>query len=120
MSDDMTEGRRSWRRPRTLLRLAVANLAVGLVVLLAAGDRKTAEVWYKADANSLVGLQAFVEQKLDPDEIDPTLYFDYVLPVLELPAWVAAIVLLTLFDALRLAAACAVMCAWTRLRRERD
>ena len=115
MSDDAAE-----RRPRTLLRLAAANLAVGVALWFAVGNRTAAEVWYRADANSLVGLQAFVEQKLDPDPLDPTLYFDYVLPVVELPAWVAAIVLLTLFDSLRLGAVWAALRLRARWRRAKD
>lgn len=113
----MADGTATERRPRTLLRLAAANLAVGPALWLAVGNRTAAEVWYRADANSLVGLQAFVEQRLDPDPLDPTLYFDYVLPVIELPAWVAAIVLLTLFDASRLAAVEGALRLRARLRR---
>lgn len=97
---------------RVFLRLAICNLLAGLAVLALAGGRKTAEIWYKADANSLVGLQAFVEQRIDPD-----LYFDVVLPVVELPAWLAAMVLLTLFDALRLGVAAAAACALAAARR---
>ena len=49
--------------------------------------RAIADYWYAIDANSLVGLQALVEQRLDPDPDDPTLYFDVVLPLLELSLW---------------------------------
>ncbi len=98
----LENGNGDHRRQRPLLRLIVANLLVGAAMLLWAGGAKIAEVWYKVDANSLVGLQSFVEKTLDPNELEPTLYFDYVLPTIELPAWLGAIVLLTLFDALRL------------------
>ncbi len=107
------------RRARPLLRLAACNAAVAALLALPAGGRNIAEIWYAADANSLVGLQAFVEQRLDPDELDPTLYFDYVLPALELPAWLGAFVALCLFDAIRLYAARAALsgAAWLRRRR---
>jgi hypothetical protein len=53
-----------------------------------------AEEWARIDANSLVGLQALVEKRLDPNPDDPTIYFDYVLPALELPFWLSLAVLL--------------------------
>lgn len=101
MTDDDTAAP---ARTRPFVRLLAANVVVGVVLLIVAGGRSIAEVWFKIDANSLVGLQAFVEQRVDPDKEDPTLYFDYVLPMLEQPAWLGAIVLLTLFDGLRLLA----------------
>lgn len=101
MTDDDTAAP---ARTRPFLRLLAANVVVGVVLLVVAGGRSIAEVWFKVDANSLVGLQAFVEQRVDPDKEDPTLYFDYVLPMLEQPVWLGAIVALTLFDGLRLLA----------------
>ncbi len=92
------------RRVPLFLRLTIGSVIAGLVVLAFAGSQSIADTWYRLDANSLVGLQAFVEQKIDPDPEDPTLYFDYVLPVIELPMALGALVLFVLFDALRLLA----------------
>jgi len=61
------------------------------------GGTSIAEEWARIDANSLVGLQALVEKRLDPNPDDPTIYFDYVLPALELPLWLSlAVVFLAL------------------------
>ena len=114
--DTPPANRRQWLP--VFLRLLGGNLLAGLAVFLLAGGQKMAEIWYRVDANSLVGLQAFVEQKLDPDELDTTLYFDYVLPVIELPAWFGAIVLFTLFDALRLAAVWPIARGVSAMRRK--
>ena len=76
-------------------------IAWGLVVAAAAaigvhfgtGGLSIAEVWVTIDANSLVGLQGLVEQRLDPNPDDPVLYFDYVLPVLNSSFWLTVAVL---------------------------
>jgi hypothetical protein len=90
-------------RPRAREEAAVTGrvIAWGLVVAAAAaigvhfgsGGISIAEVWARIDANSLVGLQGLVEQRLDPDPEDPTLYFDYVLPALNASFWLTAAVL---------------------------
>ncbi len=76
--------------------------------------KSIAEVWARADANSLVGLQATVEQRLDPNPEEPTLYFDIVLPVLQLPLW------LSLFVIFAVLAAASFASAWMRRERHRD
>ena len=73
--------------------------------------KSIAEVWARADANSLVGLQATIEQRLDPNPEDPAIYFDIVLPILELPMWLS---LFVIFAALAVAGFAA-----SGLRRER-
>ena len=62
---------------------AVASLGVHF----GTGGAAIGEVWSKIDANSLVGLQSFVEKRLDPNPEEPTLYFDVVLPALEMSFW---------------------------------
>lgn len=57
------------------------------------GGKSIAEVWASIDANSLVGLQSFVEKTLDPNPEDPTLYFDIVLPLLNLPMWLTVAII---------------------------
>ncbi len=59
----------------------------------ATAGRSIAEIWYQINANSLVGLQSLIEKRLDPNPEDPTLYFDYVLPVLNLSLWLVVAVL---------------------------
>jgi len=76
----------------------IGNLVVAGVVYAVVGNRSIAETWYQVDANSLVGLQALVEKRLDPNPEEPTLYFDVVLPVIESPLWLAALVVLTVLD----------------------
>ena len=89
----------------TILLLGVlsANLLIAVVVYFLSGGKSVAETWYEIDANSLVGLQALVEQRLDPNPEDPMLYWDVVFPVLNAPAWLAVLVLLMVLDALPLA-----------------
>ena len=76
----------------------IGNLVVAGVVYAVVGNKSVAETWYQVDANSLVGLQALVEKELDPNPEEPTLYFDVVLPVIESPLWLAALVVLTVLD----------------------
>ena len=76
-------------------------IAWGLVMAAAAaigvhfgtGGISIAEVWASIDANSLVGFQGLVEQRLDPNPEDPVLYFDYVLPALNGSFWLTVAVL---------------------------
>jgi hypothetical protein len=91
--------------PRRIVLFAalLANFAIAGVVAALAGGRSVAEAWYALDANSLVGFQALVEQRLDPNPGDPTLYFDVVLPVLETPLWLAVLVVLIVLDLVPLA-----------------
>ena len=68
------------------------------------------EIWAGMDRNSLVGFQALIEKRLDPNPEDPTVYFDYVLPVLEIPFWMGlAIIALVL-------AAVSFVYAWLRIK----
>lgn len=76
----------------------IGNLVVAGVVYAVVGNKSVAETWYQVDANSLVGLQALVEKRLDPNPDEPTLYFDVVLPVIETPLWLAALVVLCVLD----------------------
>jgi len=84
-------------------RIVVAAMLFGSFFLagvahFATGGKSIAEVWYQWNANSLVGLQSLVEKRLDPNPEDPTLYFDVVLPILELPFGLAVLVVLLLLD----------------------
>ncbi len=93
-------------KSRTILLLGTlsANLLIAVVVYFLSGGKSVAETWYDIDANSLVGLQALVEQRLDPNPEDPTLSWDVVFPVINnVPAWLAVLVLLMVLDALPLA-----------------
>ena len=76
------------------------NLALAAVAFWLTDGGSIAEAWYAWDANSLVGLQAVVEQKIDPNPEDPAWFFDYVLPVLEAPFWLGVLVILMVLDAL--------------------
>jgi hypothetical protein len=93
------------KAPRRIVLLAalLANFAIAGVIAALAGGKSVAETWFVLDANSLVGLQALVEQRLDPNPEDPTLYFDVVLPVLETPLWLAVLVVLVVLDLVPLA-----------------
>lgn len=67
---------------------------LSLFLALFAGGPSIAEVWGMIDANSLVGFQGVVDSYLDRDPGNPTVWFDYVLPALEVRAlYVAAVVL---------------------------
>lgn len=81
----------------------IGNLVIAGVLFGVLGNQSVAEVWYRVDANSLVGLQALVEKRLDPNPDDPTLYFDVVLPLIETPVWLAALVVLSVLDLVPLA-----------------
>lgn len=79
-----------------------ANLLLAGVVYVISGGASLAETWASFDRNSLVGLQALVEQRLDPNPEDPQFFFGVVLPVLESPTWLVALVVLLVMDALPL------------------
>lgn len=73
--------------------LVLATLALAAAVL--AGGPSIAEIWAMLDANSLVGFQGVVDARFDPDPGNPTVWFDHVLPALEVRIlYVAAVVLL--------------------------
>jgi hypothetical protein len=86
-----------------VLAALLGNLVLAAVLYAVFGNQSVAEVWYKVDANSLVGLQALVEKRLDPNPDDPTLYFDVVLPLIETPLWLAALVVTCVLDLVPLA-----------------
>jgi hypothetical protein len=90
------------KKPTGILLVGVlsANLMLAGVVYVVSGGASLAEVWAEFDRNSLVGLQALVEQRLDPNPEDPQLFFDVVLPILESPVWLVALVALLVMDAL--------------------
>jgi len=46
-----------------------------------------AEHWYRIDSNSLIGLQSFIEGRVDPNPDAPTVYINFVLPVLSCSVW---------------------------------
>ena len=92
-----------------------ANLLLAGVVYVISGGASLAEPWAAFDRNSHVGLPAQVEQPQDPNPEDPQLFFDVVLPVLESPTWLVALVVLLVMDALPLALLLRVM---RRSRRE--
>ena len=64
-------------RSRTILLLGTlsANLLIAVVVYFLSGGKSVGETWSEIDANSLVGLQALVEQRLDPNPEDPMLFW---------------------------------------------
>jgi len=74
-----------------VVRILGGLLVVGAIAALGAHVLRDgfaiADFWAMIDRNSLVGLQALVEKRLDPDPEDPTLYFDVVLPILNFPLW---------------------------------
>lgn len=79
---------------RTLGWIFIIIGAVSLLLAVFAGGPSVAEAWAMLDANSLVGFQGLIDNRLDPDPGNPTVWFDYVLPALEVPAlYVAAAVL---------------------------
>ena len=86
----------------TLLGHFVGSLLIGVSVFLLTADHTIASICDRINPNSLVWLQAFVEQRLDSETENSTLYSNYVLPVIGLPAWIGAIVLLMLFDVIRM------------------
>jgi ribose/xylose/arabinose/galactoside ABC-type transport system permease subunit len=94
-------GAGSSKRIAVIAMLAMNLVIAGVAYALTNGGT-IAEAWYAWDANSLVGLQALVEQKIDPDPEDPTWFFDYVLPVLEMPFWLAVLVVIMILDAVPL------------------
>ena len=67
---------------RTIGRTALVLGAVALGAALFGVGPSIARIWSQLHANSLVGLQGFVDRTLDPDPGDPTVWFDQVLPIL--------------------------------------
>ena len=67
---------------RTIGRAALVLGAVALGLALFGVGPSIARIWSQLHANSLVGLQGFVDRTLDPDPGNPTVWFDQVLPVL--------------------------------------
>ena len=86
----------------TLLGHFVGSMLIGVTAFLLATDQTIATICDQINPNSLVWLQAFVEQHLDSDTENPAIYSNYVLPAIRLPAWVGAVVLFTLFDVSRM------------------
>ena len=84
----------------TLIGILSINLLLAALVCIYSGGASLAETWAELDRNSLVGLQALVEGRLDPNPEDPQLFFNVVLPFLESPAWLVVLVLLLVMDAL--------------------
>lgn len=74
---------------RKIVLILGALLVVAAVVLLI---RDAAEalgyLWFTIDANSLVGFQALIEKKVDPD-----LWTSVFLPLLDWPAWILPLAL---------------------------
>ena len=67
---------------RTIGRSALLLGAVALGLALFGVGPSIARMWSQLHANSLVGLQGFVDRTLDPDPGNPTVWFDQVLPIL--------------------------------------
>ena len=67
---------------RTIGRAALVLGAVALGLALFGVGPSIARIWSQLHANSLVGLQGFVDRTLDPDPGNPTVWFDQVLPIL--------------------------------------
>lgn len=68
---------------RVLLALGVLLLIAAAVLLVRAPGEALGPFWASIDSNSLVGFGALVEKEIDPD-----LWVDVFLPVLEWPTWV--------------------------------
>ncbi len=81
-------------------RLGWTTLLLGIVVLGSAAfgvGPSIARFWSNLHANSLVGLQGFVDRWLDPDPGNATVWFDLVVPVLAVSVlYPAGIVLVAL------------------------
>mgnify|MGYP004205355891 FL=1 len=73
---------------RTMLVLGGLLLLGAAGPLVFAGGDTTGQIWASIDPNSLVGFGALVEKQIDPD-----LWLNVVLPVLQWPAWIVPAVL---------------------------
>ncbi len=67
---------------RTIGRTALVLGGAAFVAALLGLGPSIARLWSQLHANSLVGLQGFVDRTLDPDPGNPTVWFDQVLPIL--------------------------------------
>ncbi len=85
-----------WISGLFLLGLALLSFLVGIF----ASSPSIAGAWAEIDANSLVGFQGFIDQWLDPDPGNPTIWFDYVLPVLGMSVFHGAAALLAVIGAI--------------------
>lgn len=68
---------------RILTGLGALLLIAAVVLALRDAGQAAGELWASIDPNSLVGLGALIENRIDPD-----LWVDVVLPMLTWPAWV--------------------------------
>lgn len=70
--------------------LGLGGLLLAVAAVLAVRDvsEPLGNLWASIDSNSLVGLGSLIENHVDPD-----LWVDVVLPVLEWPAWLLPAVL---------------------------
>ena len=68
---------------KVLTGIALLLLIAAAVLALRDHAEQAGALWASINPNSLVGLQSLIENKIDPD-----LWVDIVLPMLEWPAWV--------------------------------
>ena len=68
---------------KVLTGIALLLLIAAAVLALRDHAEQAGALWASINPNSLVGLQSLIENK-----VDPYLWVDIVLPMLELPAWV--------------------------------
>lgn len=68
---------------KILTGLGALLLIAALVLAARDAGQQAGALWASINPNSLVGLQSLIENKIDPD-----LWVDIVLPMLEWPAWV--------------------------------
>lgn len=68
---------------KVLTGIALILLIAAAVLALRDETQQAGALWASINPNSLVGLQSLIENKIDPD-----LWVDIVLPMLEWPAWV--------------------------------
>lgn len=61
---------------------------VALYLLAFHWGKSTGEIWASIDSNSLVGFGSLIENKVDPD-----LWLDVILPMLQWQAWIPTLAL---------------------------
>jgi hypothetical protein len=73
---------------KTLLILGGLLVALAVYLLALHWGQSTGEIWASIDPNSIVGFGSLIENKVDPD-----LWIDVILPVLQWQAWILPLVL---------------------------
>ena len=81
--------------------LVIAGVA-GLGGHFGTGGLTIGAAWRNVSANSLVGFESLIDRYFTPPEDDPSasVWFDVVLPVLELPLWLVVAIICFVFSAI--------------------